>query len=58
MNNGEQTLKQVGDTNVWYDPVTGVNYIKTDACGGGFHPMVDRFGQPVIDKHEKKKKAK
>lgn len=54
MKSQEQTLVQVGDSNVWYDPVTGVNYLKTDCCGGGFHPMVDRTGKPVIDKHDGK----
>ena len=44
-------LIQVGDTSVWYDPVTGVNYIKFDGCGNSMSPMVDRTGKPVIDFH-------
>ncbi|MBQ8974451.1 MAG: xylan 1,4-beta-xylosidase [Oscillospiraceae bacterium] len=55
MENYEHKLIQVGDTNIWYDPVTGINYMKIDGCGNSMSPMVDRTGQPVIDRHENDK---
>ena len=52
MENKEPKLVQVGDTEIWYDPETGVNYIKHDKCGSGMTPVVDRTGKPVIDYHK------
>lgn len=51
-----QNLIQVGDTNIWYNPVTGVNYMKSDKCDNAMSPMIDRTGRPIIDFHKDDKK--
>ncbi len=47
----ERELVRVGDSEVFYDPKTGLNYWRTSACGGALHPMVDRSGQQIVDFH-------
>lgn len=38
-----------GDTEIWVDTETGVNYIyHTSGHSGGFTPLLDREGKPVI----------
>ena len=36
-------------TEIWVDKETGVNYLlHRDGCGGGFTPLLNADGKPVI----------
>ena len=46
----ERVYKQdMGSTEIWVDKETGVNYVfHASGYAGGFTPLLDREGKPVI----------